>query len=182
MPATFLELLTRSRAESVRSALQHWQGEAPPAWSAEDCQDAIRACLELVQDLQDLLKRSIREALSQPAAAVRALQERRQALEDLCDWVHGDLSALRTILLSPNHLTGSSGETARLDRAVEEVREARAYLLRHWPVRSPAEMAEDRRLMERGEGVEAEAAFPRIAGVDVETWRQRVEEHKRRKS
>jgi hypothetical protein len=182
MHAPFLELMTRSRAESVRDALQAWRGEARRAPNAQDRQDAIRTCLELAQDLRDLIQREVREVGGQPAQAVPVLQERRQALEDLCEMVLTDLSTLRAFLTSWGQTGESTAEITRLERAAEEVREVRDHLLRQWPTRSPAEMVEVRRQIERGEGVDAEVAFARIAGVDVETWRQRVEEHRRRKS
>jgi hypothetical protein len=177
MSETFLEFMTRSRAELVRHALGHWQSEVPPVLHPDDRQDATRLCLELTQDLRHLIDREIKQVVRASPSGVQTLQDRRQALEQLCNQVHTTLAALR--LLLPQSGDGSSDDGARLGRALAEVREAREHLIQRWPVRSPDELAEARRQIERGEGVDAETAFARIAGVDVETWQRRVEEHKR---
>jgi hypothetical protein len=182
MPPTFLEFMTHSRAESVRDALQHWQARALPALNAEDRRYVTRVCLDLAKDLRDIVQRQTRAVCRQPAQAVQALQEQRQALEELCEQVHKTLAAVQTALGPQGRLAETAEEGPGLDGAMEEVRAARERLLQHWPVRSPAEVAAARQRMEHGEGADAEAAFARIAGVDVETWRQRVEEHRRRKA
>lgn len=63
------------------------------------------------------------------------------------------------------------------ERAVRELEQLRQDFQGKFPVVTEVEAAEDRAAMARGDYHDADTAFARIAGVDVETWRRRVEEY-----
>ena len=64
---------------------------------------------------------------------------------------------------------------------IEDVRRMEAGILGRWPHFTDKDMADALSELEGGECLEPAEAFAQIAGVDKETWLQRVEERKRAK-
>jgi hypothetical protein len=59
--------------------------------------------------------------------------------------------------------------------AVRELEELRDQFRKTFPVATDEEVAADKDAIARGDYQDVDAAFATIAGVDVETWRKRVE-------
>jgi hypothetical protein len=66
------------------------------------------------------------------------------------------------------------------EHAVRELEELRDQFCMTFPVATDEEAAADMAAIARGEYLDVDVAFAKIAGVDVETWRKRVEDDRRR--
>jgi allophanate hydrolase subunit 1 len=63
------------------------------------------------------------------------------------------------------------------ERAIREIEELYHDFRTTFPVATEEEAVEDLAAIARGDHVDAEEAFARIAGVDAATWRRRVAAH-----
>jgi hypothetical protein len=69
----------------------------------------------------------------------------------------------------------------RLLDVAKKFEQRKAKVVDEWPVCSPEEEKQVWDEIRRGEGIELDEAFAQIAGVDRETWLNRVAEHQRKK-
>jgi hypothetical protein len=179
MADTILERHYRDRMQSVRQIAAREGAQAALSW--RDCEDLVALCFELSAAGQQLLKAEYNRLFKEPNLTVAWLQERRRVIEELSDTFLQLAESIKSSICQACQTAGSPAEVdvvARLDSAVQILAEEKQCILERWPVGSPREIAEARSAIARGEGLAAEAAFAQIAGVDVETWRKRVEDYK----
>ena len=70
---------------------------------------------------------------------------------------------------------------SEVDGAIDRIAQLRDRIFAHWPWFGEEEKAAAVAECERGEGTDADDTFARAAGVDVDTWRRRVEERRGQK-
>jgi hypothetical protein len=73
---------------------------------------------------------------------------------------------------------GSVKEEDALQGAIKDIRLLESSIFSHWPHFSEQDVADARVEDQQGQCWDPDEAFARIAGVDEETWIQRVQEHK----
>jgi hypothetical protein len=73
------------------------------------------------------------------------------------------------------------GRAAELEQVAAQLPSQREEFRTTFPLATEEEAREARAAIARGEYLDADEAFARIAGVDVETWRRRVAEYEARK-
>jgi len=66
------------------------------------------------------------------------------------------------------------GEAERFEQSVRDLERMRDELRKSLPLATCEEFQTELSAIEKGEFQDADAAFAEIAGVDVETWRQRI--------
>jgi hypothetical protein len=177
MPATVLERHYRDRVLSVQQMAVHEAGHAAlPGW---DFEDLVKLCLELSASGQQLLEREYQLIFKVPNLTVAWLQERRQAIEELTA-KYLELAASLSGMVG-RVVDSSPGKdwVCRLDQEVQRFVDAKQRLLERWLVGSPEEMAKARAGGRPEDYLDVDEAFAQIAGVDVETWRQRLEKRVR---
>jgi hypothetical protein len=179
MPATVLERHYKDRVQSVRQIAL--PGEGGPALTVREFKDAVALCFELSHSGQQLLELEFKRIFSEPDLTVAWLQERRQAIEELSDNVLDLVTSLKNKACQTWQALGSPSEhdsVSRLDEAIQIIVEARERTLKRWPVLSPPEIARLRTSHSEADFLGAHEAFAQVAGVDVETWRKRLEKRK----
>jgi hypothetical protein len=179
MPATVLERHYKDRVQSVRQIAQLEEGR--PALSGQDFEDLVALCFELSLSGREILEKEFKRIFKEPDITVAWLQERRQAIEELSDNVLDLVTSLKDAVCQTWRAEGSQPDpdiVSRLDEAIQIIVKAKKGTLERWPVRSPKEIAEDRAASSDGDYLDAHEAFAQIAGVDVETWRKRLEKRK----
>lgn len=176
MPETLLERHYRDRVQSVEQMLLRKSANGTRA--PEDYRDLVALCLELATAGISLMNQEHKRVFQEPHPTVRWLRERRQAIEELC-------KSFLVLAASVREIVGQLPDTAyadrqtQLDNAMRAVSAARDDVLRRWVVGSDEEIAAAQAAAARGEGVDVDEAFAQIAGVDVGTWRRRIEEFER---
>jgi hypothetical protein len=180
MSETVLERHYRDRMQSVRQIASHELGDAALSW--QNFEDLAALCSELSLSGRDLLEKEYKRIFKEPNPTVAWLRERRRVLEELSD----DYVRLAESIRASASRAWQAAEApvgkdveVRLGGAIQAVLQAKQSVLDRWPVGSDQEIAEAQAAASRGEGLDLDDAFAQIAGVDVETWRQRVEEYKR---
>jgi hypothetical protein len=179
MAETVLERHYRDRVQSVRQIALHETGQA--ALSRSQWEDLVALCAELSAAGGELLEKEYRRLFKEPNPTVAWLLERRQVIEDLSASYVQLAESVRAAVYQAAQASGSpSGKdfVLLLDRAIQAILQARQRVLERWPVGSEAEIEEASSSAARGQGLDVDEAFAQIAGVDVETWRRRLEEHK----
>jgi hypothetical protein len=180
MPETVLERHYRDRVQSVRHIALPKAGHVALPW--RDVEDLVALCSELSVSGRELLEKEFRRVFREPNLTVAWLRERRQVIADLSDNFLELAASIRATAYDAWQAAGSPTETdcmARLDGAIAAVAEAKQSVLERWPVGSDDQIAAARASVARGEGLDVDEAFAQIARVDVETWRQQLEECKR---
>jgi hypothetical protein len=176
MSETVLERHYRDRMQSVRQIAEHEAGHAMLARSA--FHDIVALCFELSHSGRELLELEYKRIFKEPNLTAAWLQERRQVVEELSNKF---LEMVATLKEMAGRAASPSAETdivARLDQAALGIVEARRNVLERWPVGNAQEIAEARAGGSSRDYVDADEAFARIAGMDVEAWRKRVDKHK----
>ena len=176
MPETPLERHYRDRVQSVRQmALRDGDRAALPA---RDFGELALLCYELAVSGRQLLEYEYRHIFHEPDVTVSWLQERRRILEELSADFQGLVESVRAVAHEARQAVGPPGAVeilGRLDEAIRAAAETKQRVLEQWPVGSDDEIHEAQAAAARGEGLDLDEAFAQIAGVDVETWRRRVE-------
>jgi len=174
MPETVLEQHYRDRIQSVRRIAHHEDGDA--ALSERDYEDLAALCCELSESGRQFLELEYKRLFKEPSLTVGWLRERRQVIEELSN---NFLEMVAFLKNSASQVAGSSPGhdivRRRLDEAVQRLVEAKQSVLERWPVGSDQEIAQARMGGFPEDYLDADEAFAQIAGVDVETWRQRAE-------
>ena len=180
MPDTMLERHFRDRVHSVRQIALHEAGLAALSW--QELEDLVVLCSELSVSGRELLEKEYKRVFKEPKLTVAWLRERRRAIVDLSDIY---LQLAESVRAAAYHTWQAAGSPSGkdfvfwLDGAIQALTQARQSVLERWPVGGDEEIAEARASAARGQGLDVDEAFAQIAGVDVETWRQRVEEYQR---
>jgi hypothetical protein len=161
-----------------------WLGEempvADPEAKASDLADLVR---ELC-DLPGMMQRSWRSTCRRIARReVTQLRELRQTV--LASWSQA-IEAMQAGLDLCERFARRSGAAVagaeELRTALGEAARLRDEAFRHWPEPPTAEdVCRARDEMARGEAVDLDEAFAEMAGVSVEEWRRRAEEHGRKR-
>jgi len=178
MSETVLERHYRDRVQSVRQMALPDAEEAALTW--RDFEDLVALCFELSVSGRELLQKEHRRVFTEPNLTVTWLRERRRVIEELSENYVQVAQSVRDSAFRAWQAAGSpSGvDFGRLDDSIAAVRRAKQELLGRWLVGTDEEMAEAQAAASRGEGLDLDEAFAQLAGVDVATWRQRVEEYK----
>jgi hypothetical protein len=178
MSETVRERHYRDRVQSLRQLA----GLAETELSPQDRAELVAVCLELSEAGRDLIEGESRRLFKNGNLTVAWLSERRRVIEELSDSYVELAQSIRNSALQAGQGAGAPPRddvVSRLDRAIKVVAEARRTVLEDWLVGGPQEMAEARAAIARGESLDADVAFAEIAGMDVETWLQSVEEYNR---
>ncbi len=179
MPETVLEQHYRDRVQSVRQIAQRQMGQV--ALAPRDLEDLVALCLELSVSGRELLEKEYKRIFKEHPVTVSWLLERRHAIEELSDDYLQLVQSVRASALRALQAAGAppgNDFLARLDAAIQAITEARQSVLERWLVGSEEEIRAAG--ANWAEGLDLDEAFARIAGVDVEAWRRRVEESNRR--
>jgi hypothetical protein len=180
---TIRERHYRDRMQSMhRLASLPEHEKAMMSW--QDHEDLMALCFELAESGRDLVAQEYRRIFNDSNRTVSWLQERRAVLEELTGAYVQLAESIRNSSYAAWKAAGSPGGeefVLRLDKAIKAVAEVKRSLLERWPVGSPQEIAEAKAAIARGETLDADESFAEIAGVDVEKWRQSVEEYKGRR-
>jgi hypothetical protein len=173
MSATVLERHYRDRVLSVQRMAVPEAGHA--ALAGWDFEDLVSLCLELSASGQQLLEREYQLIFQVPSLTVAWLLERRQAIEELTAKyleVAASLKGMVGLVAGSAH---GNDLVCRLEQEVQRLVVAKQRMLERWPVGSPEEIAKARAGGRPEDYLDVDDAFAQIAGVDVETWRQRLE-------
>jgi hypothetical protein len=179
MPATVLEKHYQDRVQSVRQMALPENGHSAP--SGQEFEDLVALCVDLCVTGRQLLQTAFKRIFRKHNLTVAWLQERRQAIEELSGSALDLVTSVRKMVGPALQAPGSPLEQdtiSRLEEAIRIIAEARQRTLERWPVFSAQEMAEARANSTEEDYVDAEEAFAQIAGVDLDTWRQRLEKHR----
>jgi hypothetical protein len=152
-------------------------GHGALAW--RDVEDLVTLCKQLSVSGRELLEDEFKRVFKEHDCSVGWLRERRKAIADLSDDFLRLAESIKASAVGAWQAAGSpsgSDFVARLDDAIQSVAQAKQNMLERWPVGSDEEISEGRAAAQRGEGVDVDVAFAQIAGVDVASWRQRMEE------
>jgi hypothetical protein len=156
--------------------------EAHLALSWRDLQDLVGLCADLAVSARELIEKEYKRLFKESDLTVAWLQERRQVIEELSDSYLQLAASVKTLACRAWQAAGSPAGADfayRLDGAIQAVAQAKQNVLERWPVGSDEEIAAARASAARGEGLDVDEAFAQIAGVDVETWLKRVQDHER---
>jgi hypothetical protein len=177
MPETVLEQHYRDRLLSLQRIAVPQQGHtAMTGWYFEDL---VTLCLELSASGQQLLEREYQLIFQVPDLSVAWLQERRQAIEELTAKYLELAASLKSLARLVTDSARGKDQVDRLDQAVQCFAAAKQRVLERWPVGNAQEVAQARAAGRPEDYLDLDEAFAQIAGVDVETWRQRVEKRTR---
>lgn len=184
-----LEQHYRDRMQSIRHiALRSVQqiSQHPEAGNAVRAEftflDLVELCSDLAEAGQQFMEQEYKRIFQEPDVSVAWLQQRRRVIEELSDSFLDFARSLRNSVAQSARFVGSStGKAAadRLETAVQRIVAARQSVLERWPVGSDQEIDQARIGGSEEDYLEPEEAFAQIAGVDVATWRQRMEKYKR---
>ncbi|HYT90826.1 MAG TPA: hypothetical protein VEL76_19105 [Gemmataceae bacterium] len=177
MPETVLERHYRDRMLSVQQIAVHEAGHAVLAGRA--FQDLVTLCVELSTSGQQLLEKEYKLIFKVANLTVAWLQERRQAIEELTAKYLELVASLKGLAGPVADSAGGKDWICRLDQEAQRLVDAKQSVLERWPVGSPQEIAEVRAGNRPEDYLDVDEAFAQIAGVDVDTWRQRVENRSR---
>lgn len=97
-----------------------------------------------------------------------------QLVSILFDKALRQASALQETIATAQTAGFAVARAPEFARAVRELEAMRDEFQTTFPVATPQEAEEDRRSIASGEHLDVEEAFAQIAGLDVETWQQRV--------
>jgi len=173
MPETVPERHYRDRVQSVREIAFH---KAARTLSRGDFEDLVALCLELATSGKQLLVGEYKRIFKEPSLTVAWLQERRQAIEELTTKYSEAVASLKDLAAGPAADSAPVPDiVVQLDQAVQSFVEAKQRVLERWPVGSPQEIAEARAGGRPEDYLDVDEAFAQIAGIDLETWRKRVE-------
>ncbi len=136
-------------------------------------------CLELSTAGQQLLEREYKRIFKVPDLTVAWLQERRQAIEELTAIYLELVASLKGLAGPVADSSRGKDQIGRLDQEVQRFVDAKQRVLARWPVGSPQEIAKAGARGRPEDYLDVDEAFAQIAGVDVETWRQRIEKRTR---
>ncbi len=178
MPETLLERHYRDRMQSLRQMTLPEAGHA--ALSARDVPDLVNLCFELSVSGRQLLEDEYRQIFHEPDLTVTWLQEHRRVLEELVANYQQLAESIRATVYQTWQAAGvlrGMDLVNQLDEAIRAVVQVKQQVLERWPVGNDSEVAEAQAAAARSEGLDLDEAFAQIAGVDVETWRRRVEEY-----
>jgi hypothetical protein len=170
MPDTLLERHYRDRVESLRQMIVPRPDNG--THSRHDYDDLVALCQELAAAGVALLEQEYKRAFQEQHPTVRWLCERRQVIEALS-------AGYLDVAAAVEAEAAKHGMAAQLEAAMQAVRTARGEILRRWPVGSDEEIAAAQSAAAQRDAVDIDEAFAQIAGVDVGTWRRRIEEFKR---
>jgi hypothetical protein len=180
MPATVFEQHYRDRIQSGRQIAQRFDADHA-AGSGFVSLDLATLCSELADAGQRFLELEFKRIFKEPDITVAWLRERRRVIEELTDSFLEFANSLKNSVSQASQTTDASTEKDNVDRikqAIQRVVAARQSVLQRWPVGSDQEIAEARAGGPKEDYLDPDEAFAQIAGVDVETWRQRMAKHR----
>ncbi len=187
MPMTVLEQHYRDRMQSLRqiamrSEQQMATHEAGHLAAAEFfVQDLVALCSDLSDSGRQLLEQEFKRIFKAPDLSVRMLRERRRVIEELSASFIELATRLKNLASQAYQTAGRPPGTellSRFDEAAGRLVAAKTSVLERWPVGSDEEIAEARKGGRPEDYLDADEAFAQIAGVDVETWRRRMDKYK----
>jgi hypothetical protein len=176
MPDTVLERHFRDRLLSMHRMAAHEDHATLAGW---DFDDLVTLCVELSGAGQQLLEREHHLIFNVTDLSVAWLQERRRAIEELTAKYLELVAAIKGLASLAGDPSRGKDQICRLEQTAQGFVNAKQRLLERWPVGSPQEVAEARSAAQTEDYLDADEAFAQIAGVDVETWRRRVEKRTR---
>jgi hypothetical protein len=177
MPETVLERHYRDRLHSLRNMTSGEEGAvglAEPSF-----QDVVSLCRELSEAGRDLLEKEWQRLFHRENLTVGWLVERRHILEALSEEYVRLAQSIRDLVAQQTSIAAQATLPDQLDDAIQALVQVKQDVLSRWPVGSDEEIAQAQASASKGQESNAEEAFARIAGVDVEAWRKRVEDYKR---
>jgi hypothetical protein len=175
MLETVLERHYRDRVHSVREIALHETAQA--IRSLQGFADLVTLCTDLSKAGRDLLENEYQRIFKEPDLCVTWLRERRLAIERLSENYLQLVQSIRSLAAhveQPPDAPSVADLLSRLDGAIGSLAETKQSVLERWPVGSDLEIAAAQEAAIRGEGLDIDEAFAQVAGVDVDTWRQRA--------
>jgi hypothetical protein len=177
MPESVLHKLYRDRVRSVQEIIEPWQAAHQEAMTAHDVQELVRECLTFPGLMEHMARSDFDLIFSGGLEDVDAAGRELRARIDDCRATVERVSRLGDSFVEQ---TGHRIEgREQLREALQRLDRLREDFFRHWAWFGEQEHAAARTEIERGDGLTADEAFAEIAGVDVDTWRKRVEERRR---
>jgi hypothetical protein len=169
--------VVRRQFEVTDEALRAWRpadGEA--AGRAAYTEDAIVVYL----DRPSLMRRVVDEVYRARQAG-RLTNPLRvwHGVSLLFDQLKRRATSFREMIASARQDGYAIDRAEEFERAVRELEELDEQLRQQFPVATDEEATEDRAAIARGDYQDADEAFARASGVDVDTWRKRMAEYER---
>jgi hypothetical protein len=177
MPETVLERHYRDRLRSVQQITLHDAGQTTLA--GPDVEDLVTLCAELSASGRQLLEREFKLIFKVPDLTVAWLRERRQAIEELAAKYLELVATLKGLVGSASGSTAGHEQLCRLDQEVQRFVDAKEKVLMRWPVGGPEEVVGAWNDEPPEDYLDVDEAFAQIAGVDLATWRRRIEKRTR---
>jgi hypothetical protein len=163
----------------LHNVLEPWRTGNEEALTVWDAEELIREALEFCARVRSTGEAALRRAYAEEDPQVPPLQQEREAIEQLLSDLVSEVDRVRALVQGVAARTGQTlAGVAELATAAKGLEALKAEIAEKWPVCSPAELAEARAAIARGEGLDLADAFAQIAGVDRETWLARVEERR----
>src|SRR5262245_13986507 len=166
----------RREAEALLEDVEAWKAEHTAAMQASSIVDLIDLCLALPENAENMV-RSARNWLLEGRqagfqavgeAAVRTIEVWRDVSRLVCD--------LARSVESRGYIVDGIPE---LEQAIIDLERLRVLVFDHWrQTPTDQEVSEARAAFDRGECLPPDEAFAEIAGVSVETWRDRVRQRR----
>ena len=179
MSQSLLLDLYLNRTQSMRRTLENWPAEHESAPSVLTVREVIHECLDFPDSLMRLWETTFQRISDRDL--LPDVYTLRDELADIFDAAIAAMTATRQLADDSMKTTGKEiADVRNLDSAMEKVKRLKEEIFRYWPRVTPQDLLDDQADIERGDGLEGEMAFAQMAGVDLETWRNRVEEHKRK--
>jgi hypothetical protein len=160
-------------------------GEALSAWRPADGEAAGRAAytgdaIVVFLDRPSLMRRVVDEVCkARQAGRIANLLQIWHEVSLLFDLLKRQATPLREDIDAARQGGPGIERAEEFERAVRELQELSDQFRKRFPVTREEEAAEDRAAIARGEYQDAEEAFARVAGVDVDTWRRQLAEYER---
>src|SRR5437899_1663672 len=186
MAASVLVRVSRNQLDAFDEAIESAKSDIAEAWKSERHKAIVagnlRGLLRFSQEIPNVLRHHWQSTLDLIALRlIEDYEETGQELRKAFEKALHILSRLEGLVQSFEQAGGVVEGAEALATRIEDVRRMEAGILGRWPHFTDKDMADALSELEGGECLEPAEAFAQIAGVDKETWLQRVEERKRAK-
>jgi hypothetical protein len=167
--------IQRRQTVAAREALETWLTANPGEIHSAALDDLIRLCLGAPARLRE----AERQAFDGPRGNDRASYDVLEALREVFGEEIRLLESVRHLVLEARSAGQAVDTAADLERAITETVTLRDRLFAHWEPFTAEKARQAREAIARGEHfLDLEDAMAQAAGVDRETWLQKVEERK----